>query len=92
MAEPTELPPRLLAREEAAAYVGLSPNSFDHEVSAGTFTSPFPLTNTRRRLWDVRALDAAMDRAMGIRTVKDDMEARERAYRKRKKNRAQAVG
>jgi predicted DNA-binding transcriptional regulator AlpA len=86
------LPPaRLLDRETAAAYVGLSPNAFDQEVRAGTFPAPFPLTRIRRRLWDVRALDAALDRAMGITTKADDRESRKAAWRQRK-DRAQAVG
>lgn len=67
---------RLLTLEEAAAYVGLSANTFMQEVRAGTFPGPFPLTETRRRLWDVRALDAAIDRAAPA----QDAEAVERIY------------
>lgn len=80
---------RLVDRESAAAYVGLSPNTFDQEVRAGTFPGPFPLTKTRRRLWDVRALDAALDRAMGIKTGADDRAARKAAWQQ---SRAQAAG
>lgn len=83
--------PRLLSQEEAAAYVGLSPNAFWQEVEAGTFPHPFPLTKTRRRLWDVRALDAALDRAMGMASKQNDREARKAAWRQRK-DRAQATG
>jgi predicted DNA-binding transcriptional regulator AlpA len=80
---------RLLDRDAAAAYVGLSPNAFDQEVKAGTFPAPFPLTRIRRRLWDVRALDAALDRAMGIASKIDDRAARKAAWRQ---DRAQKVG
>jgi predicted DNA-binding transcriptional regulator AlpA len=83
--------PRLVDRKEAAAYVGLSPNAFDREVKAGTFPAPFPLTRIRRRLWDVRALDAAVDRVMGVAAKTNDREARKAAWRQRK-DRAQAAG
>jgi hypothetical protein len=59
---PTGMTPRLLSREAAARYVGLSSGAFAAEVAAGTFPPPFLLKRTRRRLWDVRALDAALDR------------------------------
>jgi predicted DNA-binding transcriptional regulator AlpA len=79
--------PRLLDRKAAAAYVGLSSTTFDVEVAAGTFPQPFPLAHTRRRLWDVRALDAAMDRASGIQTKADDWEARKRAWQEGRESR-----
>ncbi|OQW34128.1 MAG: hypothetical protein A4E20_11885 [Nitrospira sp. SG-bin2] len=82
---------RLLDREKAAAYVGLSPNAFDREVRAGTFPAPFPLTRIRRRLWDVKALDDALDRERGIKVKVNDREARKAAWRARK-DRAQAAG
>jgi predicted DNA-binding transcriptional regulator AlpA len=53
--------PRLLSREQAAAYVGLSANQFDEEVRAGRFPTPVDLFVTRRRLWDRCAIDAALD-------------------------------
>ncbi len=84
--------PRLLDRKGAALYVGLSPNAFDREVKAGTFPAPFPLTRIRRRLWDVKALDAAVDRAMGVKAKDDNWEASKRAWQERRKGRAQAVG
>lgn len=87
-----EIPPRLLSREEAAAYVGLSPTTFDLEVAAGTFPGPFPLTSARRRLWDIRALDAAIDRKSGINAGANDREARKRAFQERRQGRAQANG
>jgi hypothetical protein len=62
---PTGITPRLLSREAAARYVGLSTGAFAAEVAAGTFPEPFLLKRTRRHLWDVRALDAALDRKGG---------------------------
>jgi hypothetical protein len=77
---PNGVTPRLLSREAAARYVGLSPGAFAAEVAAGTFPAPFVLKRTRRRLWDVRALDAALDTAVRSGT-NDDGEARKQAWK-----------
>lgn len=61
IALPAGVAPRLLSREQAAAYVGLSPETFLAEVAAGTFPRPFPLKRTRRRLWDRAEIDRALD-------------------------------
>jgi predicted DNA-binding transcriptional regulator AlpA len=53
--------PRLLSREQAAQYLGISPTQLDAEVRAGTFPPPFRLARTRRTLWDRAALDRALD-------------------------------
>jgi predicted DNA-binding transcriptional regulator AlpA len=53
------VPPAGLSLPEAAAYVGLSPNTFLAEVMAGTLPPSIPLTK-RRRLWSRAALDAAV--------------------------------
>lgn len=90
LAMETKVKPRLLNRHEASLYVGLSPNTFDRQVAAGTFPAPFPLTGLRRRLWDVRALDAAIDRVMGIKAKDDDWEASKRKWQQRK-DRAQTA-
>lgn len=58
---PPTLPPRLIGREAAAAYVSLSATAFDDMVAAGKMPPPIFLTG-RRRAWDVRELDAAVDR------------------------------
>lgn len=60
------LPPpcvRLLSRVEAAAYVGVSPNTFDRMMTDGFM--PGPKRVYGRVLWDVRALDAAIDSLPG---------------------------
>lgn len=56
------LPPptaRLLSRAEAAAYAGVSPSTFDKMMLDGLM--PGPVRVYARTLWDVRALDAAID-------------------------------
>jgi predicted DNA-binding transcriptional regulator AlpA len=57
---PPTLPPRLINREAAAAYVDLSPTKFDEMVKDGRMPRPKRLSG-RRKAWDVRALDAAID-------------------------------
>ena len=58
---PPTLPPRLISRDAAAAYVGVSPNTFDKMIADGLMPNPRQLTE-RRLAWDVRQLDAAIDR------------------------------
>jgi predicted DNA-binding transcriptional regulator AlpA len=57
---PPTLPPRLINREAAAAYVSISPNTFDQMVNDGRMPRPKLLCG-RRHAWDVRALDGAID-------------------------------
>jgi predicted DNA-binding transcriptional regulator AlpA len=59
-AMPPTLPPRLVTSEAAAAYVCVSPNMFDAMVSDGRMPRP-RLLGGRRKAWDIRALDAAVD-------------------------------
>ena len=61
VALPHSLPPRLIGREAAAAYVSVSPTKFDEMVEDGRMPVP-RLLGGRRRAWDVRSLDAAIDR------------------------------
>jgi predicted DNA-binding transcriptional regulator AlpA len=58
---PATLSPRLVSREAAAAYVCVSPNTFDKMVDDGRMPRP-RLLGGKRRAWDVRALDLAIDR------------------------------
>ncbi len=64
MARPTALPPtlapRLISREAAAAYVSVSPTTFEEMVEEGRMPRP-RLLGGRRKAWDVRALDMAVD-------------------------------
>jgi hypothetical protein len=58
------LAPRLLDLETAAAYVGLSATTFERAVGDGVY--PQALRDGRRRHWDRRSLDAAVDRRSGL--------------------------
>lgn len=53
---------RLLSRQEAAAYCGVSVATFSGWVTAGHM--PKPLFGSRR--WDRRAIDARIDEASGL--------------------------
>ena len=56
---------RVLNREEAASYVGVSPGHFETLVSSGTLPGPLPDYGRTRR-WDRAAIDQALDRASGL--------------------------
>jgi hypothetical protein len=59
---PAGLTPRLLCREAAAEYCGVSPTHFDEHVSP----SVPPLVMGRRNLFDIRALDRWLDQRSGL--------------------------
>jgi hypothetical protein len=59
--------PRLLTREQAAAYCNVSPQCFSSWVKIGRL--PGPLTGTAR--WDLKAINAALDLLSGIVTRTD---------------------
>ncbi len=65
-AGPTEaLPlqtPRLLSRQQAAAYCGVSPETFDDYRRRGIV--PGPISGTNR--WDRKLIDIWLDKASGI--------------------------
>ncbi len=52
--------PRGLGCEQAAAYAGVSPNTFLAEVKKGLW--PNPEERGHRRIWDRLAIDEALDR------------------------------
>jgi predicted DNA-binding transcriptional regulator AlpA len=56
---PISLPPRGLSRVEAAAYIGVSPSTFDQLVKDGRMP-PAKRINSRT-VWDRKQLDAAFD-------------------------------
>jgi hypothetical protein len=59
--------PRYLSREEAARYVGVSPDVFDTEVDIGHWPAARRRGGKGGRLtWDRLSLDAAADRDSGI--------------------------
>ena len=65
---PPTLAPRLISRDAAAAYVNVSPTKFDEMVRDGRMPRPKRLGG-RRKAWDVRALDTAVD---GLEDCDDD--------------------
>lgn len=56
---PLSLPPRGLNREESAAYVGVSPSSFDKLVAGNIMPRPKAVPGFARRIWDRIMLDQA---------------------------------
>lgn len=54
---------RCLTREQAAEYCGVSPSGFSAWQRQGLVPGPIPGTNR----WDRKALDAALDKASGLR-------------------------
>lgn len=60
VALPPNLRPRIISREAAAAYVNVSPNTFDLMVQNGVMPRPKKLWGLRKG-WDVQALDRAAD-------------------------------
>ncbi|MBP1852148.1 helix-turn-helix transcriptional regulator [Rhizobium halophytocola] len=60
---PLSLPPRGLAREQAAAYVGISTSLFDRLIREGTM--PKPKRASGRTVWDRLSLDRAFVRLPG---------------------------
>ncbi len=54
--------PRLLNQQQAAAYLSVSTGTFVSELRAGIWPAPVQMPRPRRKVWDIRALDAAVDR------------------------------
>ena len=66
------LTPRYLSRSEAAAYVGVSEDTFDQEVSAGLWPKPRRRGLKKIRVtWDRHLLDAFADRDSGLAQLSD---------------------
>lgn len=70
---PLSLPPRMLSREQAAAYAGLSTRTFDILVKDGRMPKPKRPIDSRV-LWDRHQLDRAIDRWQG--EAEDDVDDR----------------
>ena len=56
-------PRRALRRADAALYAGVSPSKFDDLVADGRLPKAVRVDGCL--LWDIRALDAALDRLLG---------------------------
>jgi hypothetical protein len=59
---PPGMTPRLLSRCAAAAYCGLTAETFEKHIRPHVF----PIEIGARRLWDVRALDRWLDQRSGL--------------------------
>jgi hypothetical protein len=59
---PAGLTPRLLSRDEAATYLGVSAPHFDAHVAQHVR----PVEIGKRRLWDIKALDRWLDGQAGF--------------------------
>jgi len=59
---PPGMTPRLLSREAAATYCGISPTAFDEYI--GRVVRPIEIG--RRNLWDIKALDRWLDQQSGL--------------------------
>lgn len=57
---PPTLPPRLISRETAAAYLSVAPGTFDKMVQEGRMPRGKRVSEGRVA-WDVRSLDEAID-------------------------------
>ena len=75
--------PRLVTREHAALYCGLSPHGFSDWVKARRL--PGPIEGTCR--WDLKAIDAALDAASGL--ANSDSSSALDAWRANRARRAQ---
>lgn len=60
---PRSLPPRGLAKPEAAAYIGVSVTLFEQMVGDGRVPGAKRINS--RAIWDLRALDLAFDTLPG---------------------------
>jgi len=59
---PRGMTPRLLSREAAAAYCGVTATTFDEHIRPKVA----PVEIGARRLWDVKALDHWLDQRSGL--------------------------
>lgn len=75
--------PALLGAEQAAAYCGISRNTFELLVDKGRFPGPVKLP-IRRKLWQRTALDSAVGA--------DDFDARKTKWKRRHEDRPAKAG
>jgi hypothetical protein len=62
--------PRLLNADLAAAYVGVSKTTFLGDVGKRW---PLPISQGRRRVWDIRQLDEHVDQLAGVGEASDPL-------------------
>ena len=56
---PASLAPRGLSREQSAAYIGVSPSTFDKLINEGVMPGPKKLRG--RLVWDRKRIDECFD-------------------------------
>jgi hypothetical protein len=57
---------RMLSDKKAATRAGVSPPTFHRLVDQGIFPQPTTYPGIARKVWDVKLLDAALDKLSGI--------------------------
>jgi len=62
---PSGITVRCLSKVQAAAYIGVSPNTFARMVSNNEAPKPIQISQ-RRLVWDVKQLDALIDSFNGF--------------------------
>lgn len=77
--------PAMLSVEEAARYLGMSVDSFEHCVDLGRFPGPVSDLPIRRKLWSRKELDASIS---GQDRPANDKETRRSAWNRRKDRQA----
>lgn len=60
MGDQVTIKPRCLSKEEASAYIGVSPNTFLRMVANGKAPKPIMISD-RRKVWDKKTLDKFID-------------------------------
>jgi hypothetical protein len=83
-ADPPELRARLVSREQAAFYCGLSASAFSRWVKLQRLPPPLPGTSR----WDLKAIDVALDSLSGLQRTETSAldEWREKRARRSKGN------
>jgi hypothetical protein len=80
--------PRCVTIEDAARYVGLTPAGYRAAAARGVFPGPIPGTNR----YDIKAIDAAIDRLSGMESVppEDEPSAYDKWKARRNESRSEA--
>jgi hypothetical protein len=63
---PPSPPPAGMSRAKVARYIGVSANTFDKLVAAGTMPASIAVPGLRRRVWLRRQIDAALAQLAGV--------------------------
>ena len=69
------IPQRGVSRDQSAGYIGVSAGTWDSLVDDGIMPPPLPFP-IKRKLWDLQAIDAALDRYSGVGSSSSEDERR----------------